>query len=456
MTTFVIAVATFVPMLVMLIIAHELGHYLTARLFRMKVLEFGLGFPPRLFGIYRGSTVVEFDDETEFGVQGVDAFEVPIYGRELVDARPDLFRRGGNVKVVLWSKETDDGRLVARRVALMPGRKKNRFVAVCSEPDDTTGLLRHEGVLKAADNERMELADMVYSVNVIPLGGFVRLVGEDDRTVPRSFTKSPAWQQFIVLVAGCFVNVLLAVALLTAVPFIASGSGSGDSIRILHVVEDSPASVAGIMPGDNILLPEQGGLEAFQQNIQRSRGVEIEWQVKRDGEVSTLAIVPTSDPAGSGRGWVGIGYAPGGVVGIGGDGDRPNVFATTVRSVELLANAVAETARAVKQGGVESLEVVGPVGLARLTSDASTSYGLVGWMLIAAIISFNLAIVNMLPIPALDGGRALLLGIEVIRGGKPLPATAVRVLQGVSIVVIVALVLAITASDIMNLFTAPR
>ena len=178
METILIAVGSLVPLLLILVVIHEFGHYATARAMGVKVLEFGVGFPPRAFGFYTGNTPVLISDATRFvGLSGKYELEV-----------------GEQVKVK--SMEDGHGNLVAKVIELSKGLEEPEEDRPCEED-----LLQHEGKIRSITDGSMVLADMLYSVNWAPIGGFVRLAGESNPNVPRSLASKGIGTRFLVLVA---------------------------------------------------------------------------------------------------------------------------------------------------------------------------------------------------------------------------------------------------------------
>ncbi|MCI0844055.1 MAG: site-2 protease family protein, partial [Chloroflexi bacterium] len=178
MESVLIAVGSLVPLLLILVVIHEFGHYATARAMGVKVLEFGVGFPPRAFGVYTGNTPVLVDGATRYvGLSG-----------------PEDLGRGLKIKVS--SAENDQGNLVARVIELSKKVAKG-------EPDEERpgeeDLLKHEGKIRSVSDGSLVLADMLYSVNWAPIGGFVRLAGEANPNVPRSLAGKGTGTRFLVL-----------------------------------------------------------------------------------------------------------------------------------------------------------------------------------------------------------------------------------------------------------------
>ena len=142
-------------MLVMLVVIHELGHYFTARWLGVKVLEFGVGYPPRAFGVYVGKTKVLLTEETQL-------INLP---------NANLLNVGSLVRI--YSESTPEGGLIAK--AILVQEPNGKFPSNPELTLSTTNLLQHEGKIKSAAIDHLIISDMLYSLNWTPLGGFVRL-----------------------------------------------------------------------------------------------------------------------------------------------------------------------------------------------------------------------------------------------------------------------------------------
>ena len=153
METVLIAIGSLVPLLIFLVAIHEFGHFVTARAMGVKVLEFGIGFPPRAFGFYTGNTAVMVDARTRYvGFTGLDDLSC-------------------GQKVRVSSTEDDQGNLVARIIEL--SRKRAEGEELSEEEElrvDEEDLLNHEGKLRSVGERSIALADMMYSVNWAPIG----------------------------------------------------------------------------------------------------------------------------------------------------------------------------------------------------------------------------------------------------------------------------------------------
>lgn len=275
-----------------------------------------------------------------------------------------------------------------------------------------------------------ESADTIYSINWIPLGGFVRILGENNEREddPRSFINRPAWARFQTLVAGVAMNVILAwllVSLGYAVGLPVAVNGPEDvpanaafteqRVAILDVQPDSPASRAGIKPED--MVSEIDGrsfasVDDMQNYILENKGKVFNFGIIRQNQPVEISVQSIADPA-EGQGPTGIGLA------LVGKMRFPWYSAAWqgLQTVYIQAGAILGglyhlfTSRA----GLEA--VGGPVKIAQLTGQVARM-GFAYLVQFTAFLSLNLALLNILPFPALDGGRVLFLIIEKIRGRR--------------------------------------
>lgn len=351
-----------VGILVFLIVAHELGHFFAAKLFKVKVEEFGVGYPPRAFliGIWKGTE---------------------------------------------------------------------------------------------------------YTLNWLPFGGFVRLFGEHgDVKTKGSFVAAPKYAQAIILLAGVTANALaawflFAGALSVGVPRVITDRSQIEHAQLLvnTVVPGSPADYAGIKLGDEIVGITDGESAASLTPAQvvtyvsEHGGKQIDVTYRREEAIETVALVPAHAVVEktSGRPAIGLG-----LVLVTDDTlsywqalkeAGPRTIQAFKETVKGLGGLVRDTA-----AGDPSLEdVVGPVGLFDFVGNASR-HGVGHVLALAAFISVNLAVINLVPIPALDGGRLFLLGIEAIIR-RPPNKLFVQLLNFAGILLIIFLMVTVTYNDIARL-----
>jgi len=365
-----------IPVFALLVLIHEFGHFITAKWAGIRVEEFAIGFPPRLFGIKRGETT--------------------------------------------------------------------------------------------------------YSINLLPIGGFVRMPGENGEVTdengrydPRSFGAKPASKRAIVLVAGVTMNLLLALILLTAAEAI--GRPNYDAIPstaipavIGEVVPNSPAAHAGIKTGDRILSvgdTSVSDFDDFRAAVQKikekvpasTKTVPITVSVQHKGESQPISITvqATAHPV-AGQGNFGVSADLSNIPNV--PWTRTTIWEAPVQAVRDIGSIISGTVQAVQMiiRGVLPLNqaVSGPVGIVNITGqtaqDTSTS-GPYPLLFLTAFLSLNLAFVNILPIPALDGGRLLFIGIEVLRRGKRISAEREALVNLIGMGALLFLMLLVTFNDIGNI-----
>ncbi len=356
----------FVAVLVVLIVVHEFGHFVAAKLFKMRVDEFGIGYPPKAIGFKRG--------ETE------------------------------------------------------------------------------------------------YSINWLPFGGFVKIFGEDGiagAPPPRSFASKPRYQQAIVLVAGIGMNLLFAYLLLSitlamgmprALTAEEAATAKDAALVVSSILPGSPAAGAGVMRGDTILAVEGAGgrfsgadSEGFTAFVAEHE-TPLTLFVDRAGKQIAIEVTPQSgvisaDPA---RAALGVAIAPIGTVAV-------PWYRAPIEGAVLTWEATKETAMGLGAffGSLFTLsadlsQVSGPGGRAGAVGEAGAS-GIVPLLTLTAIISINLALINIVPVPALDGGRLLFVAIEAVTR-RPIPPVLSNALNFGGFALLILLMLVVTASDIFKLF----
>ncbi len=343
------SLVAFVLLLASLIFVHELGHFLTAKLFGVKVLEFGLGLPPRIFSFKRG---------------------------------------------------------------------------------DTT-----------------------YSLNLIPLGGFNRLLGEEDPSDPRSLAAKRPGPRLAILSAGSlamFLFPFLILSLAFMVPH--SEVVGGEGIKIAQVMPASPAYRAGLKSGDEILAVDAEEVKDFDglhEVIYSKRGKEVTLLLRREGKLMRVDLIPRENPP-PGEGPMGVAlswahtitqrkaYPPWTAVALG----TKQTWALWVMLKQGVAALVQGEAR---------FSLVGPVGIAQATGEVARG-GVTPLIVWASFLSINLGIINLLPIPALDGGRIAFVLLEVLRGGRRISPQKERLAHLVGLVLLLSLMVGVTYWDVWRIF----
>ena len=342
-----ITIFSLLGVLILLVMAHECGHFFTARAFGVKVEEFGLFFPPRLWSFTRKGTR--------------------------------------------------------------------------------------------------------YSINAIPIGGFVKLAGEEDPSVPGSLAGKKPYVRIIVLAAGSIMNAILPLVLFALAFMIPHNVVKGEVV-VQEVATNSPAEEQGIQVEDTILAINGKTIESLidvSTQINLKLGQEIEMLVEHsDATRETITVVPRWQPP-ENEGAVGI------------VSSMPD--ATTVSESfpfwEAIPKGFSEcydTYILYKNGiisliiGATPATVAGPVGIAELTGEAARA-GFSYLLEFAAFFSINLAIINLFPLPALDGGRIVFVLLEWIRGGKRISARVEGLIHTTGFFLLIAAMLAITYQDIARI-----
>lgn len=311
-----------------------------------------------------------------------------------------------------------------------------------------------------------------YTLNWIPFGGFVKIYGEDslatdpatDPDYQKSFVAKKWWQQIAVLIAGVTMNFLFAwilfvIAFMIGAPTITSGIPK-DQVRdpqltVLQVVKDSPADQAGLVPGskiieieslDGVVAGSETSAESFIQIVQ-SMPDNTPLRILTEsstGEQKNLLIIPDADNK------IGVAIDTVGMY-------QEGLFSALVSGAKNTVTVTGQTVQAfghliggVFTGTADMDSLTGPVGLVSVVGDAQ-QVGFVYVIILTAMISVNLAVLNLFPFPALDGGRIVVVLIETITRRKIKP-TIVQWVNGIGFLLLILLMIIITVKDVIRLF----
>ena len=434
MESVLIAVGSLVPLLLILVVIHEFGHYATARAMGVKVLEFGVGFPPRAFGVYTGNTPVLVDGATRYvGLSG-----------------PEDLSLGQKIKVS--SAENGQGNLVARVIELS---KKVARGEEGDEPDEERlgekDLLKHEGKVRSVVDGSLVLADMLYSVNWAPIGGFVRLAGEANPNVPRSLAGKGTGTRFLVLIAGPLMNAILPLLIFTVLLMIPRDVAVGRLV-IQEVGENTAASEAQVRAEDAGLQANGKDIKnrlEFTREINLNGGSQMSILVERGGQELLLHLQPRFDTESS-RWLVGVFPRLDDVTIVKRSEPIweaiPNSFVNTWEMLVLVKQALGGAF-----GEGSSPEFSGPIGIAQVTGEITRDGGWVGWLGVGILLSINLAILNVLPIPMLDGGRIFFVVLEWARRGKKIPAHREGMVHLIGFALLMGGIVLVSVNDIGRL-----
>ena len=385
MNTLLYLLLTLVLLSIMVVI-HELGHFLFAKLFKVTVLEFSVGMGPAIYTTKNRKLKKSVSEKNEIDIA-------------------ENFR------------SNDDEKL------------------------NTDALTECEGAHKT-----------VFSIRTLPIGGYVSMAGEDDESDdPNAFHKKPVWQRFIITVAGAVMNILLGVICMFTLVGMESAQDGFLASNTIHSFQENSISDKGesaLKAGDTVIKVD--GVRVHTGNelvyeIMNSGYEPIDLVVIRDGKQVTLNDVtfPTETQSGATFGnydfVMQAEKADFGTV-------MKHSFFRSFSTVKVIIDSLVDLV-----GGRYGADAVsGPVGMAGAVGEATKS-GINSVLYLFTLITMNLGVFNLLPVPALDGGRLIFLIIEGIRR-KPVKKEIEQGVNTVGIMILMALMLFITVKDIFNLF----
>jgi len=342
-----LTVLSFLGVIIVVVIAHELGHFVTAKLSHVKIEEAGLFYPPRLFAFKRG--------ETE------------------------------------------------------------------------------------------------YSINLLPLGGFVKMSGEEDPNAPGSLANKSIPTRMLVLGAGSIMNFLLPLVLLSIAFMVPFDAIDGD-VEVLETAPNSPAAMAGIEPGDIILSidgKEVRNTNDLSRYLYLKLGNEVSFELRRtDSTVEEVRLVPRwKSPEGEGATGVAVTTSSWTMV-----TEQypfwkavPMAFERSIEILILFKNGIIGTI-----SGALPFDLRGPVGIAQMTGEVAKA-GISPLLEFASLISINLGLLNLFPLPALDGGRLAFVFLEFVRRGKRISPKREWLIHSIGFFLLIPLFLAVSVQDIIRI-----
>ena len=283
--------------------------------------------------------------------------------------------------------------------------------------------------------------ETLYSLRVFPIGGYCAMEGEDEDETggdnPRAFVNKSPLQKIYVLAAGAAMNVLICILILLILAFT-----YGMTTNVVDsVVAGSPAEAAGLKAGD--VITQVGDTETKDWNAVRAAfsqgGDPLAVTYERDGQAQTTEVTPAKTAEGAYQ--VGITSritrSPG------------RALSYSLKTTKDLAFSVWDGLRMLVTGGADISDVSGPVGIVSYVHD-TMQYGLWYFFMLLALVSVNLAVINLLPLPALDGGRILFVIIRGITGRK-ITDRMEGTVHLIGMALLLALAVFVTFSDIMKL-----
>jgi regulator of sigma E protease len=386
------SILIFLAVLFVLVLVHEWGHYITAKWTGMRVDEFGIGFPPKLFGVKKGET------EYTFNALPLGGF-VKIYGEDGVSTPSS---------------------------------------PVASEASDR----RSEASAEAGEG------------------------GEDTvKDYSRSFVGKNKWAQALVLVAGVSMNVLFAWFLFSGAFMwgidraVDESEASADArLIVTDVLTDGPASDAELPRGVVITAVSRGEEtlpnltpNAFSEFVSRDASSPVQIAYTKGDELFMANILPEAGviEADAERPAIGVALTLVDTVSYPIFAAVKEGFFHTINSTVAITVGLGSLIKDAVLGEADFSQVAGPVGIVGLVGEAS-AFGFSALLMFTAFISLNLAVINLLPFPALDGGRLLFVGIEAITR-RPMPVRATQIMNTVGFFILIALMVVVTWNDISKL-----
>lgn len=313
--------------------------------------------------------------------------------------------------------------------------------------------------------------ETVYSINLLPIGGFVKLYGEDEagggsvkvrseklevRDKERAFYARPVWQRAAVVVAGVFMNFVLAVVLISYLFTVQGVSTPGDKVIVSGVLKNSPAEKAGLKEGDQIISIEGQKVVQPGQVIDATKkylGKKVSLRVIPRGQTQPkeISITPRKDYP-SNEGPMGVSISQNAVVTKYSWYKAP--FLGTFEALKmswLIVQGLGMVLWQLVTSGAVPKGVAGPVGIAQLTGQF-VQIGTNAVLSLVALLSLNLAVLNILPIPALDGGRFAFILVEALTGKKANPKWE-GYAHAVGMALLLGLIALITFHDVIRVVT---
>ncbi len=444
-----------------LIMLHELGHFLAAKRAGILALEFGFGYPPRALRMWRGKGHVVVD-----GVRYETSrnFDLPwdwlIYPNKRVTITYDEINGRAILRSIELQPEEEEALLKVSGEQSQPIQANLAGQTVNALP---VPVKRHRVKMQRGAHEQSGTVSELdpgteYTLNWLPIGGFVRMWGEEGAVGKGSFNDAPKRWRAATLLAGPGMNLLVALVVFTATYML--GYPESPSI-IKEVATGSPAATAGLQPQDAIVAIDGVRVRNTSQvkpYIDEHAGQPVNVTVLRGGETLVIAVTPrTVAQTPQGQGKLGIAFD------VTAAQNYTLVKHPLGESVQLAVNDIVDTVQQIvtlptrllaQQMAPSDAQVVGPVGISQYAATAmnqTTRTGEPFWFLsLFAAISLALAITNLLPLPALDGGRLIFIILEAIRGKRISPEREAMV-HFVGMMVLLALMVLITIQDVSRL-----
>ncbi len=310
-----------------------------------------------------------------------------------------------------------------------------------------------------------KIGETLYSLNLLPFGAFVKMPGEIGQAAdPRSFSSQAVWKRVLIAFAGVLSFWIMAAILFsivfnlgTAVAVDDEASGLvNPKVQIASISVGSPAKLVGLEPGDTIKEMTIGEerlvinkIKEVQEFSNDKLGKEITLTIERGNEVFDVKVVPRISPP-AGEGPLGVGLVRTAVKSFSWYQAPWQGLVTTVNMTGAIIQGYGQVIKNVVQGQPTGVELMGPVGVVHLFTQAS-QMGVSYFLQFVGMVAIYIAIFNILPIPAVDGGKMLFLGIEAIRR-RPISEKVEQNVTAVFFSLLLLLMVLVTIKDIARLF----
>ena len=468
-----------------MVLIHEFGHYIVARWAKIEVEEFGVGLPtPGALTLWTNKGYLLLDDGGR--VEIPFNFNLPIHWNELID---------NQVKITV---DRIDDRLVMRSIEVLKSEDPKRYASSRYEMDDvyvdqsgrvvpqpaSTDQAPARKIIRAGKTRgERELVDVVtevhpgtrFTLNWLPLGGFVRPKGENDPNVPGGLAAASPWKRLAVLFAGPLMNLITAVIVFSIIinrsgGIITSQPENTGSTRLMitSVVDGSPAERAGFQVGDILISGagrEIGEYEDLRGIVENNVDKPIAFLVERNGKQVELITTPRMNEQEK-RAMIGVSFCPGCVfVPVDTFGENvqyslqytgSQIRALLTLPVQLLRGTVApEQGRLIGLKGIFDImrqSVANDVDASNAPSTSTSSGPLdkpVNTLLLIASLSISLGLFNLFPFPALDGGRILFILPELIFRRRVSPQVE-NLVHGMGMAFLLLLMIYINVMDFVD------
>ena len=293
------------------------------------------------------------------------------------------------------------------------------------------------------------IGETEYSIRCVPLGGFNDIAGMDpsDNTAgERGYCEKPVWKRMVVIVSGPLMNFILPVVIFFLIFATVGISTLSTRPELGEVLPDQPAAMAGLRKGDRIDAINGEAVKEWNdivRIVRNSDGSPMKIAYHRDGEARQATVIPKHDKQ-ENRMLIGVMDTL--------DTRQLGVMEAAEAAIGKTGYVIYHMVQGIVQifTGEAAADLAGPLGVMQMTGTVA-KLGFAALMNFAALLSLNLGIINLLPVPALDGGHFVTLLLEAVRG-KPLGEKAMHYTQMAGITVLVALMLFATKNDIVRIF----